>query len=87
MITLLEIGKPTRYFKGNVICVDLDGQRVAEGDEVFASDGRNWHKAEVLSLEINNQRYEVLDKGDVGMMLSEDIPHNKVVYVRHKEKK
>lgn len=81
----VKLGLPYRYCRNNVICVELNGQTVTKGDEMYAYDGQHWHKAEVLSIEIDNQRVESVDNGHVGFGLSEELPEKVEVYVKHKE--
>lgn len=80
----VNLGKPYNYYQNNVICVELKGQNVTRGDEMYAYDGRNWHKAEVLTIEIDDQRLESADNGNVGFGLSEELPEHVDVYVRKK---
>lgn len=81
----VKLGLPYRYCRNNVICVELNGQTVTKGEEMYAYDGQHWHKAEVLSIEIDNQRVESVDNGHVGFGLSEELPEKVEVYVKHKE--
>lgn len=80
----VKLGLPYRYCRNNVICVELNGLQVSEGDDMYAYDGRNWHEAEVLSIEVNNQRLKSVDNGHVGFGLSEELPEKAEVYVRKK---
>lgn len=82
----IKLGVPYRYCQNNVICVELKGQNVAVGDEMYAYDGRNWHKAEVKSIQVDKQDYESIANGHVGFGLSEGLPEKKEVYVRKKGK-
>lgn len=81
----IKLGVPYRYCQNNVICVELKGQNVAVGDEMYAYDGRNWHKAEVKSIQVDKQDYESIANGHVGFGLSEGLPDKKEVYVRKKD--
>ena len=82
----MKLGVPYRYCQNNVICVELKGQNVEVGDEMYAYDGRNWHKAEVKSIQVDKQDYESIANGRVGFGLSEGLPEKKEVYVRKKGK-
>lgn len=81
----VKIGEPYNEYTGNIICVELKGQKVERGDEMYAYDGRNWQKAEVLSIQENKIDVEMASYGKVGIKLSEELPKKVEVYVKHKE--
>ena len=80
-----KIDEPYNEYTGNIICVELKGQKVERGDEMYAYDGRNWQKAEVLSIQENKIDVEMASYGKVGIKLSEELPKKVEVYVKHKE--
>ena len=80
----VTLGVPYRYCRNNVVCLELNGQNVTIGDEMFAYDGQHWHKAAVNSIQVDKQDYESIAYGHVGFGLSEELPEKVEIYVMAK---
>lgn len=83
----VKIGVPYRYCENNVICVELNGQNVSVGDEIYAYDGQNWYKTEILSIQEDHQDLVSAATGRIGVGLSDMLPKNQEVYVKCRETK
>lgn len=77
-------GEPYDYKSNNIICLELKNQPINIGDELFAFDGSQWKKAEILSIQENHQDIPSISTGRVGVRLNAPLPKKQEVYVRHR---
>ena len=84
----IKLGKPYQYYKDNkVICLDIKDTNVKVGDLFYYEDqyGR-LHRTNVIDIQENKKSLSEVSNGKIGFCLSEAVPRNKEIMIKHKEK-
>ncbi|MDC9502919.1 MULTISPECIES: hypothetical protein [unclassified Pseudoalteromonas] len=81
--SLVSIGIPQEYFSsGTVAIIDLNGIRLTKGASLYVKKNDQYSKVEIISLRVNDQDFDEVETGEVGVKLSSSVKSKSEFFVK-----